>query len=177
MEIKQIDWNKFEKGYYDGFNNFGYYDDELISYNMRYTLILNDMNDNITNREIANKYNTTIYYIRQIRKKFDQLKYKPLVKNGRLKCRLCDNQKGLIIHHIHKTREYICILCWGCNLMIGDNELTPIRPWKKPKQPKTKMKRNNNPRFKAVKIEKTHPKTGKKFTQTVYKHSKYWWRH
>ena len=61
--------------------------------------------------------------------------------------------------------------------MIGDNELTPIRPWKKPKQPKTKMKRKNNPRFKAVKIEKIHPKTGKKFTQTEYKHSNNWWRH
>ena len=52
-----------------------------------------------------------------------------------------------------------------------------VRAWKNSIQPKTKMKRKNNPRFKAVKIEKTHPKTGKKFTQTVYKHSKYWWRH
>lgn len=49
-----------------------------------------------------------------------------------------------------------------------------VTTWKKSKP---RMKRKNNPRFKAIKITKIHPKTGKKFTQTIYKHSKDWWKH
>ena len=52
-----------------------------------------------------------------------------------------------------------------------------VKAWKKPKHPKTRTKRKNNPRFVPVKVKRTHPKTGKKFTQTIYKHSKDWWRH
>lgn len=52
-----------------------------------------------------------------------------------------------------------------------------VKPWKKPKHPKTRMKRKNNPRFVPVKIKKVHPKTGKKYTQTIYKHAKEWWKH
>lgn len=48
-----------------------------------------------------------------------------------------------------------------------------VKPWKKHKP---RMKRKNNPRFKPVKVKITHPKTGKKFTRTVYKHTKEWWR-
>ena len=51
-----------------------------------------------------------------------------------------------------------------------------VRNWKKPNHPKTRIKRKDNPRFVPVKIKRTHPKTGKKFTQIVYKHSKNWWR-
>jgi len=49
--------------------------------------------------------------------------------------------------------------------------------WKKPKHPKTRTKRKNNPRYVPVKVKRTHPKTGKKFTQTMYVHSKDWWKH
>lgn len=52
----------------------------------------------------------------------------------------------------------------------------PVRPW--PTEKKTRMKRKSNPkRFKAIKIERIHPKTGKKFTQTVYKHTDDWYYH
>ncbi len=49
-----------------------------------------------------------------------------------------------------------------------------VKAWKKSKP---RMKRKNNPRFKAVKVTRVHPKTGKKFTQIMYKHSKDWWKH
>lgn len=52
-----------------------------------------------------------------------------------------------------------------------------VRTWKNPKHPKTRMKRKGNPRFRPVRVKRTHPKTGKKFTQIVYKHSKDWYRH
>ncbi len=66
------------------------------------------------------------------------------------------------------------------NVMItGDSTGHPIevKPWKKPNHPKTRMKRKDNLRFRQKKITKVHPKTGKKFTQIIYKHSKDWWRH
>lgn len=173
--VNKIDWYKFKGGCYDGFNIFGYYNDELITYNMKYTLILNDINDNIMNdSKIAIKYNTLAHQIKRKRKKFNQLKYKPLVKNGRLRCQLCNNQTGFVFHHNHKTGELIAILCWGCNNLIGNNDLTPTpRLYEKKKnRKKTKIKRKNNPDFVSIKIEKVHPKTGKKFTQIIYKHPK-----
>jgi len=53
--------------------------------------------------------------------------------------------------------------------------ITSIKEW--PKGKKTRMKRKNSKRFKPVKVERIHPKTGKKFTQTVYKHTKEWYYH
>ena len=52
-----------------------------------------------------------------------------------------------------------------------------VRTWKKPKHPKTRTKRKNNPRYVPKKVKRIHPKTGKKFTQTIYVHSKDWWKH
>ena len=52
-----------------------------------------------------------------------------------------------------------------------------VRTWKKPNHPKTRTKRKNNPRYVSKKVNKIHPKTGKKFTQTIYVHSKDWWKH
>lgn len=49
-----------------------------------------------------------------------------------------------------------------------------VKLWKKSKP---RMKRKGNPRFRPVRVKRTHPKTGKKFTQIVYKHSKDWWKH
>lgn len=63
------------------------------------------------------------------------------------------------------------------NVMMNPNTWghpIDVTTWKKSKP---RMKRKGNPRFKAVKIKKIHPKTGKKFTQTIYKHSKDWWKH
>lgn len=52
-----------------------------------------------------------------------------------------------------------------------------VKPWKKPNHPKTRVKRKGNPRFKQKRITKIHPKTGKKYTQIIYKHSKDWWKY
>ena len=103
-----------------------------ISENTRYTFILNDIHNNIMNNaEIANKYKVSPWYIIQIRKRFDQLKYKPLIKNGKLKCQLCDKQNNIVIHHIHKTGKYIAILCRGCNVMVRENELEYVEKYTK----------------------------------------------
>lgn len=69
--------------------------------------------------------------------------------------------------------------------VVGAQTLSPsraggsssVRAWKKPKHPKTRTKRKNNPRYVPKKVKRTHPKTGKKFTQTIYIHSKDWWKH
>ena len=51
-----------------------------------------------------------------------------------------------------------------------------VRIWKKPNQPKTRKKRKNSKDYRPVKVTRVHPKTGKKFTQTIYKRIRSWER-
>lgn len=91
---------------------------------LRYASLLNDIyqkTDN--NNNIAKKYNVSASRVSQLKKELNQLKYKPEIVNGKIKCQICDNQIGLVIHHNHKTGETIAILCQGCNMKVEDNEL------------------------------------------------------
>lgn len=115
---KDIDWSKFDK--YGNYNGKPFSD----GYKIRYNLMLNDVYNQIDcGINIAKKYNVTAGHISQIKKKFSQLKYKPLIKDGKLKCHLCDNQESLTFHHNHETGEFISILCRVCNRKVGGNEL------------------------------------------------------
>lgn len=89
----------------------------------RYDSILNDVYNRVdTGINIAKKYGVSGAYISQIKAKFRHLKYKPEIKNGKLKCRLCDNQEDLIFHHDYKAEGYIDILCRGCELDGDENK-------------------------------------------------------
>ena len=72
----------------------------------------------------------------------------------------------------------------GANEQAGIMDAAPswghpidVKAWKKPNHPKTRTKRKNNPRYVQKKVKRTHPKTGKKFTQTIYVRSKEWWKY
>ncbi len=112
-ETKRKYWNKCEGGYY------GYVE--------RYDLLLNEIYQKTDNHiNIANKYNFPINRISQIKKQFSQLKYKPEIVNGKIKCQKCDKQESLVIHHNHNTDETIAILCRECNHKVGNNDLEYI---------------------------------------------------
>ncbi len=89
----------------------------------RYNLLLNAIylkTDNNTN--IAKKFDVSTSRVSQIKKTLNQLKYKPELVDGKIKCQICDKQKGLVIHHNNKTGETIAILCHSCNVKVGDND-------------------------------------------------------
>ncbi len=109
------DWSKFSKGKYNGV---------YIGWKERFDLLLNDIYQRTDNNSnIAKKYNVSEGRVSQLKKELSQLKYKPKIVNGKIKCQICDKQEGLNIHHNHRTGETTAILCHGCNRKVGNNEL------------------------------------------------------
>lgn len=131
MIKEEKDWSKFSKGYYKGIK---------IGYKERYDLLLNAIYQRIdTNTNIAKKYNVSISRISQLKKELNQLKYKPEIINGKIKCQICDNQKGLNIHHNYDTGETIAILCHKCNIKVENNELEYVDKYRKSVELKNKI--------------------------------------
>jgi len=94
-----------------------------IDRNKRHDSILNDVyNKTDTGINIAKKYGVSGAYISQVKTKFRHLKYKPEIKDGKLKCRLCDNQEDLTFHRSYKTGDYIDILCRECDLKAEEDD-------------------------------------------------------
>ena len=87
-------------------------------------------------------------------------------RGGKIKVWAKNKDDAHSVGHREQTNVMVSAPAWGHPI--------DVKAWKKSK---SRMKRKNNPRFKAVKVTRTHPKTGKKFTQTIYVHSKDWWKH
>lgn len=71
--------------------------------------------------ELAKKYNATPSYISKIKKGISQLKYLPVVIDGKVVCSLCKERKTLVSHHDHNTGEMIALVCDGCNKRLGNS--------------------------------------------------------
>lgn len=82
---------------------------------MEYDNLLNDIIKNEeTEKYLALKYGVSKSYVSKVKRMIDGLQYSPIIKNGFIKCHLCDNQENLIIHRDTATGRYIAILCHTC---------------------------------------------------------------
>ena len=69
---------------------------------------------------LAEKYKVTDAYISIIKKRLEQLKYKPLIKDKKILCLNCKRTGDLLIHHNHNTGQPIALICRSCNQKIGN---------------------------------------------------------